>query len=101
MKKILTSPYDIVARVLGLTLNEINENSAMGETPNWDSLTHVILIGELEKSYDIEIPNDDIDKYYTMKSIIELYKRESGNDTNLNKFKKFMKKIPVIKIFFK
>ncbi|RYZ88834.1 MAG: acyl carrier protein [Proteobacteria bacterium] len=73
MKQILTSPFDIVAKVLQVNVDEINEHSAKGETPNWDSLNHVILIGELENNYGIQIPNDDIEKYEKMKAIILLY----------------------------
>lgn len=77
-KKILTSPFDIVAKALEISVNEIDENSAMGKTPNWDSLNHVSVIMELENSYGIQIPNEDIEKYATMKSIIELYNKKAA-----------------------
>lgn len=101
MKRILTSPFDIVAKALEISRDEIDENSAMGETPNWDSLNHVVLIGELEISYGIEIPNEDIEKYTTMKSIIQLYKEKSGDISSWEKFKNVCKKNPIGKIFFK
>jgi len=101
MKRILTSPFDIVAKVLEIGRDEINENSAMGETPNWDSLNHVVLIGELESSYGIQIPNEDIEKYVTMKTIIQLYKEKSGDVSSWEKFKNACKKNPIGKIFFK
>ncbi|MGI8582351.1 MAG: acyl carrier protein [Chitinophagaceae bacterium] len=101
MNKILTSPFDIVAKVLTLNVDEINENSAMGETPNWDSLNHVILIGELESSYGIQIPNEDIEKYVTMKAILELYNEINGNSSSWQRFKKGLKKNSIGKIFFK
>ena len=101
MKRILTSPFDIVAKALEISRDEIGENSAMGETPNWDSLNHVVLIGELESSYGIEIPNEDIEKYTTMKSIIQLYKEKSGDISSWEKFKNVCKKNPIGKILFK
>lgn len=101
MKRILISPFDIVAKALEISRDEIDENSAMGETPNWDSLNHVVLIGELEISYEIEIPNEDIEKYTTMKSIIQLYKEKSGDISSWEKFKNVCKKNPIGKIFFK
>jgi len=73
MSKKLKSPYQVVANVLDISIDVLNENSCMGETPNWDSLNHVAIIGELESNYGIQIPNEDIEKYTTMKSIIELY----------------------------
>lgn len=101
MKRILTSPFDLVAKTLEISREEINENSAMGKTPNWDSLNHVALIGELEISYGVQIPNEDIEKYVTMKSIIQLYKEKSGDIGSWEKFKNACKKSPIGKIFFK
>lgn len=72
--KNMKSPFDVVANVLEISKDMLNENSAYGETPNWDSLNHVVIIGELESSYGIQIPNEEIGKYFTMKSIIQLYK---------------------------
>lgn len=100
-RKILTSPIDLVAKVLEVKPEIINEKSAMGETPNWDSLNHIIIIGEIENAYEIAIPNDEIENYITMKAIIEIYNKQSGNYTSRQRFKEFLKKIPIIKIFFK
>lgn len=73
MNKNLKSPFEIIAKALEISVDMLNENSAIGETPNWDSLNHVVIIGELESNYGIQIPNEDIEKYITMKAIIELY----------------------------
>ena len=100
-KKIFTSPFDIVAKALEISVNEIDENSAMGKTPNWDSLNHVSVIVELENSYGIQIPNEDIEKYTTMKSIIELYDEKSGNVSSWKRFINSIKMNPIGKIFFK
>lgn len=101
MKKILKSPFDLVAEALEIKTELLNENSAMGETPNWDSLNHVIIIGEMESSYGITIPNEDIEKYITMKAIIDIYNRESGNTSLRERFIEKLKKNPITKIFFK
>lgn len=99
MKKILKSPFDLVAEVLEIKTELLNENSAMGETPNWDSLNHVIIIGEIENSYGITIPNEEIEKYVTMKAIIDVYNEESG-DTSLGKrFIEKLKKNSIMKTF--
>lgn len=104
MNKILTSPFDLVSKVLEITVNDLNENSAMGETPNWDSLNHVALIGELEVSYGVTISNEKIEDYVTMKAIIALYKKQSGENkiiSLLQRFKKSFKRTQVGKILFK
>ena len=101
MKKILTSPIDLVAKVLELKPEFVSENSAMGETPNWDSLNQVVIIGEMEASYDIKIPNDEIEKYVTMKAIIEVYNTQSGNISLRERIIEALKKSSIGKIFFK
>lgn len=75
MNKNMKTPFEVVAKALEISVDMLNENSAIGETPNWDSLNHVVIIGELESNYEIQIPNEDIEKYITMKAIIELYER--------------------------
>ena len=69
----MKTPFEVVAKALEISIDLLNENSAIGETPNWDSLNHVVIIGELESNYCIQIPNKDIEKYTTMKAIIEFY----------------------------
>lgn len=101
MKKILKSPFDLVAEVLEIKTELINENSAMGETPNWDSLNHLIIIGEIENSYGVAIPNDEIEKYVKMKAIIEVYNRESGSISLRKRIVEALKKNSITKIFFK
>ena len=75
MSKATESPYKLVAKVLKISPDALNENSTMGETPNWDSLCHVILIGVLENTYGIQIPNEEIEKYTTMQAILALHER--------------------------
>lgn len=100
-KKILTSPIDLVTKVLELKPGIVTKDSAMGETPNWDSLNHVAIIGEMERCYGITIPNDQIEKYVTMKAIIDVYNEQSGNNKpSGQRFIEMLKKLPIIKIFF-
>ena len=73
MKNKLKTPFQIIAKVLNIGEDNLDENSAMYETPYWDSLNHYKIIVELESNYGIDIPNDDIEKYVKMKAIIELY----------------------------
>jgi acyl carrier protein len=73
MNEGLMLPRDLVAKVLGINVDILNDNSACGETPNWDSLNHVDIIYEMESNYGIQIHDDEIEKYMTMKAINELY----------------------------
>lgn len=75
MSKNLKPPKELVAKALEISVEQLNENSAYGETPNWDSLNHVSIINELEANYDIQIPDSEIENYLTMKNIIQLYEK--------------------------
>ncbi|WP_456438557.1 acyl carrier protein [Psychroserpens sp.] len=74
MNKKLKTPFQVVADALEISVELLDENSAKDETQNWDSLNHITIIQEIEINYGMQIPNEDIEKYFTMKSIIELYK---------------------------
>jgi acyl carrier protein len=73
MSKELISPKEIVANALMISVDQLNDHSAYGETVNWDSLNHVDIINALEHNYNIRIPDSEIEHYTTMKAINELY----------------------------
>jgi acyl carrier protein len=99
--KILKSPYDLVGNAIDLDPKNLDENSEMGVTLNWDSLNHMYIIAAIEENYEIEIRNDEIIKYSKMKAIIELYNILSGNVSKSQGIKNFLKRIPFFRIFFK
>lgn len=49
---------DIMVEVLGVNRVEIEEDSAIGDLPNWDSLNHLKIIAEIEKNYGIQFTPD-------------------------------------------
>lgn len=73
MSKQLKPPFVIVAEVLNIKIEELNNNSSMGITHNWDSLNHVGIIAALEEAYGITINDNELMKYNNIVSIIELY----------------------------
>lgn len=75
MNRNLKPPKEIVAKSLEISVDQLDVNSAYGETLNWDSLNHVAIINELEVSYGIQIPDSEIENYVTLKAIIELYEK--------------------------
>ena len=43
----------LIARVLEVSPEKIDEDTAIGDIPTWDSLRHVLIISELEKHFNI------------------------------------------------
>ncbi|MEO6832669.1 MAG: hypothetical protein ABI378_09380 [Chitinophagaceae bacterium] len=74
MKNPVPTPYQLVAKALEISESDLHPNSAFGETPNWDSLNHLMLIDSMEKNYEVTIANDEIEKYNNMAAIESLYR---------------------------
>jgi acyl carrier protein len=51
---------EVLTNTLGVPVSEIDEHSSMGNTPKWDSLPHVMLLGELEANYGIRSSDDEM-----------------------------------------
>jgi len=78
MSKQLKSPFAIVAEVLNIKIEELNNDSCMGITHNWDSLNHVGIITALEEAYGITINDNELMKYNNMAAITNLFESLSS-----------------------
>jgi len=77
-EEILITPVDLVAEALGAKRESVNDSSAMGVHPNWDSINHLQVIVSIEKYYHISIPNNEIMKYDNIQAIIKIYDDKTG-----------------------
>jgi RimJ/RimL family protein N-acetyltransferase/acyl carrier protein len=70
---------DAVITVLAdlLPLESIDKSTAMGNTPSWDSLTHMTIIIELKEIFSADFSPLDIAKATSVKSIVDLLNRQS------------------------
>lgn len=59
----------ILQRTFKLPLEKITENLSMEEVRDWDSLTHMDLILNIESEFNIMISGDDIAEMTTFDSI--------------------------------
>jgi acyl carrier protein len=55
-----------VADILEVDVSAISPETRYGEVPEWDSLMHLRLIGEIEEHYDVELPLDDASDIQTL-----------------------------------
>jgi len=66
----------IIAEAIDVESNKIDEDTAIGDFPNWDSMGQLIIITSLEKEFDIKFyPEDimDLEDVGDMISAIEEY----------------------------
>ena len=52
--------FGIFARVMDVSLTEINDNSSPETIPNWDSFNSYILLDELETEFKTEFTIDEV-----------------------------------------
>jgi acyl carrier protein len=50
----------IIAEAIDVESNKIDEDTAIGDFPNWDSMGQLIIITSLEKEFDIKFDPEDI-----------------------------------------
>lgn len=49
---------DIIAGILGVTVDNINDDTAIGDLVEWDSLHHIQIIAAIEKEYGFRFTPD-------------------------------------------
>ncbi|MBK5114972.1 MAG: acyl carrier protein [Candidatus Heimdallarchaeota archaeon] len=67
---------DIVSKILLVDKEEITEKISRKDFEAWDSMTHLVIISELEQNFDIILEDDDITAMNTIsdiKSILTKY----------------------------
>tara|TARA_B100000795_G_scaffold259600_1_gene234715 strand:- start:548 stop:784 length:237 start_codon:yes stop_codon:yes gene_type:complete len=50
----------IIAEAIEIDVFKIDEDTAIGDFPNWDSMGQLIIITSLEKEFDIKFDPEDI-----------------------------------------
>ena len=50
----------IIAEAIQVESNKIDEDTAIGDFANWDSMSQLIIITSLEKEFDIKFDPEDI-----------------------------------------
>jgi len=67
-EKIIT----LIEETLMVPKGSITENTTIDDVEEWDSLAHVMIIGELEEKLNIEIP---IDEAIEITSVKDFFKK--------------------------
>ena len=52
--------YGIIAKVMDIPIDEINDNSSPETIPSWDSFNSYILLDELESKFNTEFSLDEV-----------------------------------------
>ncbi len=53
---------DVLSNVLGVSIEEINDDSSPDSLDKWDSLSHINLVMAIESEFEVELsPEDSMD----------------------------------------
>ena len=63
--------FEIIARIMGVSTNEISEDSSPQTLSKWDSLRHMKLILALEETLEIQFLHSEISSMKDVRSILE------------------------------
>ena len=61
----------IIAETINVEVNKIDEDTAIGDFPNWDSMEQLIIITSLEEEFDIKFDPEDIMELEDVTDMIE------------------------------
>tara|TARA_B100001996_G_C18374322_1_gene482840 strand:+ start:258 stop:500 length:243 start_codon:yes stop_codon:yes gene_type:complete len=68
--------YQIFVKVLKLkNVNVLNDKSSPKNISNWDSLAHIEIITNLNKTFKIDISFDDLMKINNLKDVFKILKK--------------------------
>ena len=73
--------YGIIAKVMDISINEINDNSSPETIPSWDSFNSYILLDELETEFKTEFTIDEITE---TKNVSDIKKHLNAHGINLD-----------------
>ena len=60
---------EIVSKILLIDKEELTEEISRKDYEAWDSMTHLVIISELEQNFDIILSDDDITAMNTISDI--------------------------------
>ena len=73
--------YDIIAKVMDVSIDEITDNSSPETIPSWDSFNSYILLDELESEFKTEFTIDEVTE---TKNVSDIKKHLNAHGINLD-----------------
>jgi len=71
---------NIIAECLEVSENQITEDTAIGDIPEWNSLGHIVIISTLEKEFSINFDPETIMDLEDVSDIVAAIEERLNND---------------------
>lgn len=68
---------DIIAAALSIPANEVTDDLSYQSIPEWDSVSHIYLITELEAAFNITIDTDEVLEMSNVEQIKETLRKHN------------------------
>ena len=68
---------DILSKILLIEKNDISEDLTRKGIEQWDSMTHLVLISEIEQEFDITFSDEEIAEIQSVKDIESILKKHN------------------------
>jgi acyl carrier protein len=66
---------EVIAKAFGIAANDITDELEYQSIPEWDSVSHLVLVTELETAYGITIEMEDVLTMGSLGKVKELLKK--------------------------
>jgi acyl carrier protein len=66
---------DILAKVLLIDKNKVNDDMSRKNVKEWDSMAHLMLVSEIESAFEVAMSDDDIMEIQTVGDIKNILKK--------------------------
>lgn len=63
---------ELIAEVLGVAVEDVETDTAIGDLPEWDSLHHLEIIMKLEAKYSVKFQPEDLKELEDVSDLINL-----------------------------
>tara|TARA_B100001093_G_C26837059_1_gene1018831 strand:+ start:220 stop:441 length:222 start_codon:yes stop_codon:yes gene_type:complete len=67
--------YSVIARVLEITVDDVDVELSIGDIPQWDSLAHMQLLEALEEESGTSLDIEQIIEIEDVQDIIDAFKK--------------------------
>ena len=67
--------YELISEAFSVKVSEITDDTRFLSLEEWDSMSHMMFITNLESSYNVDFEGDDIVSVTSVKELKELLKK--------------------------
>lgn len=71
---------ELIAKILLVDPNTVTPETRQEEIEDWDSMTHLVLISDIEQEFDVKFTDDEVTEIESVDDIIELLEQKGISD---------------------